>query len=491
MGKKKEIFIISSDPKITALLDNYLVQEGHQVRNAQDAFAALGLLKDYQPQIIYIDQTIPELGGERLALMIREIPRLKSCYIVILSVPSAEKRLNLEAIGADCAIVKGPFSAMSEDIAKTLREAGSPTSTVPTLEGYGGLDPTQITQELLSQNRHLESLLECISEGIIEIERGRILYANKSAIAFLRTTRDSLVGSSIDELPDTQARDILTPPKVSCAQSGREKANSFIANIFDKQLLVNGLDLFSEKRIVLLTDITERKRMEAIVEATNLTQNLGYIFSGIRHEIGNPVNSIKMALTVLQKNLAIYDRHKTAEFINRSLEEVTRLEYLLRALKNYSLFEKPVIQQTSIGQFFRSILPLVKEDLENKGIRVWTDIQKDDLTAMTDSRALHHVLLNLITNAADAVTGKEAPYITLSAKEKSGKIVIKVDDNGCGIAKEDFANIFTPFFTSKPQGTGLGLAIVEKMLKSMKGQIEIDSIRDFGTTVTVTLPEGT
>lgn len=490
MGKKMKIFIISSDQEITALLESYLVQEGHQVSKAQDAFSAFGLLKEYQPEIIFIDRTVPELGGERLTLMIREIPRFKSCYIVILSVPSADKRLNLEAIGADCAIVKGPFSSMSEDVAETLLKAESPTSTTPTHKGSGDLGPRQVTQELLCQNRHLESLLECISEGIIEIERERILYANKSAIAFLRTTRESMVGTLIDELPDTQSRDILKPRNVSCASSGREQANGVIANIFDKQLLVNSLDLFSDKRIVLLTDITEKKRMEAIVEATNLTENLGYIFSGIRHEIGNPVNSIKMALTVLQKNLATYDRHKIAEFINRSLEEVARLEYLLRALKNYSLFEKPVLQQTSIEQFFRSILPLVKEDLENKGIRIWTDIQKDDLTAMTDSRALHHVLLNLITNAADAVTDKEAPYITISAKKKSSKIVIKVDDNGCGIAKEDLANIFTPFFTSKPQGTGLGLAIVEKMLKSMKGQIEIDSIRDFGTTVTVTLPEG-
>lgn len=62
--------------------------------------------------------------------------------------------------------------------------------------------------------------------------------------------------------------------------------------------------------------------MEAVIEAANLTKNLGYVFSGIRHEIGNPVNSIKMALSVLRKNLDDYDRDTVALFLDRSLQEV-------------------------------------------------------------------------------------------------------------------------------------------------------------------------
>jgi signal transduction histidine kinase len=72
----------------------------------------------------------------------------------------------------------------------------------------------------------------------------------------------------------------------------------------------------------------------------------------------------------------------------------------------------------------------------------------------------------------------------------SPSIIIKVDDNGCGISQEDRSKIFTPFFTSKPQGTGLGLAIVQRMLLSMDSTISVDSISDFGTTVTIALPEG-
>jgi len=491
MANKKKIFIITNDRGMIEILENYLVKEGHQVKKAPDAFNALDILNDYHPQIIFIDRILPNLDGERLTRLIREMPQFKSCHIVILSATLAEENLNLEAIGANSAIVKGPFSLMSRYIAETLEEADIPVPIAPTVKGLGDFSPRHITKELLDQNRRLEKLLESISQGIIELESHRILYANQSAIDFLHTTREALIGSFVDELPEHNLRDILNQGVSACCSPSLYEENNILVNVIDKQLLVNCLRLDSQanKKIVLLTDITDRKRMEAFVEATNLTKNLGYIFSGIRHEIGNPVNSIKMALTVLQKNINTYDRTTISEFISRSLEEVARLEYLLRALKNYSLFEKPVIQNTSIEHFLQNFVPLVKEDMERRGIKIRTDIQKNALTAMTDSRALHHVLLNLITNAADAVVDRQSPSITLSAERQSAGIVIKVDDNGCGIAKDDLSHIFAPFFTSKPQGTGLGLAIVEKMLTSMNGQIAIDSIREFGTTVTITLPE--
>jgi two-component system sensor histidine kinase AtoS len=139
----------------------------------------------------------------------------------------------------------------------------------------------------------------------------------------------------------------------------------------------------------------------------------------------------------------------------------------------------------------KNFLPLIKDDLEMKGIDIRTNIPKGNLVALTDSRALHHVMLNLLTNAADAVADRDNGHITITAERRSPSIIIKVDDNGCGISQEDRSKIFTPFFTSKPQGTGLGLAIVQRMLLSMDSTISVESISDFGTTVTIALPEGT
>jgi signal transduction histidine kinase len=245
--------------------------------------------------------------------------------------------------------------------------------------------------------------------------------------------------------------------------------------------------LDEENRIVLLSDITERKKMEAVIEAANLTKNLGYVFSGIRHEIGNPLNSIKMALTILQRNLPEYDVATIAEFIDRSLQEVARLEYLLKALKNYSLFERPDMQPISASSFIAGFVALIRNDFENQHIRIQTIIEDDSLMILADSRALHHILLNLVTNAVDALAECEHPRIIISAASNGRRVDIKIDDNGKGISEQNLQHLFQPFFTSKPTGTGLGLVIVKKMLSAMHGLIALESYPGIGTTVTISL----
>jgi signal transduction histidine kinase len=331
-----------------------------------------------------------------------------------------------------------------------------------------------------------------MSQGVLELENNRVLYANQSALSILRIPKEDYLCAYLNELVDLRVWERLGP-RIATHRDvfSTEEADNPLY-IHERHIILQCLQVDNDarKKIVLLTDITAQKRMETIVEATNLTKNLGFIFSGIRHEIGNPVNSIKMALTVLHKNLDSYDKDTVEEFVSRSLEEVARLEYLLKALKNYSLFEKPFVQNVAIDEFMKNFLPLIKDDLEMKGIDIRTNIPKGNVVALTDSRALHHVMLNLLTNAADAVADRDNGYITITVEKMSPSIIIKVDDNGCGISQEDRSKIFTPFFTSKPQGTGLGLAIVQRMLLSMDSTISVDSISDFGTTVTIALPEG-
>lgn len=487
----KEILVIDNDLVITKLIESYLTGKGHRVKVAHDAFEALDILKSYTPEVIFIDLIMPKISGDRLCQMIRTIPELKECYIVIISATLAEESLDLKKIGADSAIIKGPFKVMSEYIADSLIESESGTEQEPHIRGLGDLAPRHITQELLAQNRYLQRLLESISQGVLEIENNRVLYANDSAISILRVEKEILLGSYLNEMLDIRLWKILGPRISTCKDvSPKEEENTPI-EIYDKHIIIQclTLDENTNRRVVLFTDITARKQMEAIVEATNLTENLGYIFSGIRHEIGNPVNSIKMALTVLEKNLDTYEQETIAEFVTRSLEEVSRLEYLLKALKNYSLFETPFVENVAIDEFLENFIPLVREDLEQNGIEIRTNIPKGEVVALTDARALHHVMLNLLTNAADAVIDVENPSITITVEKVAQTICIKVDDNGCGVNEEDLKKIFTPFFTSKPQGTGLGLAIVQKMLMSMNSSITIESIRDFGTTASITLPE--
>ncbi|MEJ2659972.1 MAG: response regulator [Desulfobacteraceae bacterium] len=216
-----------------------------------------------------------------------------------------------------------------------------------------------------------------------------------------------------------------------------------------------------EQVIQYCIDITEKKRLEAVAEAANLMDNLGYIFSGIRHEIGNPLNSVKMALSVLDKNLDRYPRQTIREFVGRSLGELSRVEYLLKALKNYSLFETPQMENVHLGRFMDNFMSLVEEDFSRKGIHIFLDMAEEDIYVSTDDRAFHQVMLNVLTNAADALYREDRPMIDITVDTIPGFVRLEVRDNGCGMTQEEQKNLFRPFFTSKPQGTGLGLVIVD------------------------------
>jgi PAS domain S-box-containing protein len=242
--------------------------------------------------------------------------------------------------------------------------------------------------------------------------------------------------------------------------------------------------------VYVLRDVSERVRLESIAESVNTMDNIGFVFSGVRHEIGNPVNSINMILGILRNKLEVLPTEAVREYLVRMAEQVGRVEYMLRSLKSFNLYETQQPHPFQAASFFENFLPLIRSDFETKGITIEIKNGPANLRIYADPRALQQSLLNVLTNAADALSGCRDPKITLSVQSSGGMIVIRIEDNGCGIPEDKLQSIFKPFFTTKPEGTGLGLVIVKKMLANMNGTIDIESRKDEGTRVTIALPEG-
>ncbi|MBI4848703.1 MAG: PAS domain S-box protein [Nitrospirae bacterium] len=236
-------------------------------------------------------------------------------------------------------------------------------------------------------------------------------------------------------------------------------------------------------------DITDKLRLESIAEAVNAMNNIGYIFSGIRHEIGNPINSIKMALTVLQSNLNNYSKEAVLSYIQRIQEELSRVEYLLKNLKTFNMYEIPALQDMRMTDFLGKFLSLFKNDYERKGIAITCSVDPDAELCHADPRALQQVLLNISTNAIDACEGRPNPKISITVSKISGMIRLRFSDSGCGITGEHLGNLFKPFYTTKSNGTGLGLVIAKKMLAKMNSSIEVKSRINEGTEVDIFVPE--
>jgi PAS domain S-box-containing protein len=241
--------------------------------------------------------------------------------------------------------------------------------------------------------------------------------------------------------------------------------------------------------IVTKRDVTERLRLESIAEAVNTMDNIGYVFAGVRHEIGNPVNSIKMTLNVLKKNLDKYGKDNILEYLDRALSESSRIEYLLKSFKNFNMFEKPEMQDVEIDPFMYNFHALVLGDSMRKGITVTRAVSEDAKSFYVDPRALQQVLLNIFANAMDACDGRKDPAIDISVSKIPDMIFIRITDNGRGMTAEQQKDLFKPFHTTKHHGTGLGLVICKKMLSKMNCFIEMQSIKDKGTTVDILIPE--
>lgn len=242
--------------------------------------------------------------------------------------------------------------------------------------------------------------------------------------------------------------------------------------------------------VAVRRDVTDKLRLESIAEAVNTMNNIGYIISGIRHEIGNPINSTKMALSVLKANLDKYEKATVKEYIDRSLAELSNVELLLRSLKNFNMFETPEPRNIRVSQFMENLVSLIKEDFSRRGISVKTTVEPGADLCYADPRALQQALMNILTNASDACSGRANPEILINTSKASGIITIRVSDNGCGMAEEQQKELFRPFFTTKAHGTGLGLVIVRKMLAKMNGTISVKSKKDEGTVVDIFIPEG-
>lgn len=234
---------------------------------------------------------------------------------------------------------------------------------------------------------------------------------------------------------------------------------------------------------IIFRDITEKERMESIAQISNLMENLGFIFAGIQHEIANPINCLKMAITVLKAGITKFDQAKIESYLDRMLEDIGRVEYLLRSFKNFNMFEEPEIQPLEINSFMQRILHIMNQNFADYGVVVATKIRPDSLWIQADPRFIHHIFLNILTNACHALEGRTEPRIMIKGSHRAGLVRISIEDNGCGMTREQKKNLFRPFFTTKPKGTGLGLVITKRLLSGINGTIEVDSRHEIGTTV--------
>ncbi|MBU0943259.1 MAG: PAS domain S-box protein [Proteobacteria bacterium] len=349
-----------------------------------------------------------------------------------------------------------------------------------------------------SERDRLVTVVEQSSDCIIITDTdGAVLYANPACETVTGYLPQEILGNSIKLLYPPSVRHNLWLPIQKALITG-EGWNGQFTNykkdntLYEEEMHISPVHDHESpvaNRVIVKRNITEEKRLESIAEAANLMDNIGFVFSSIRHELGNPINSIKVSLSILEANLETYDTANIKRFVSRSLSDIGRVEYLLKTLKNFSVFERPHIEATDMRALLDKLFQLTEKDLAKQNVTLKIHHPSQPLSGLVDPRAFLQVLLNLITNAVAALEGCQDKEITITMTgEQNGQITFSLADNGCGMEEETIRNLFRPFFTTKAEGTGLGLVIVKKMLAKMNCSIEARSWKDMGTQIQIIIP---
>jgi len=174
------------------------------------------------------------------------------------------------------------------------------------------------------------------------------------------------------------------------------------------------------------------------------------------------------------------------------VSEGRRLEKLVDEVLGYSRISKPEYKSTDINGLIRSVMLTMQDELRKSSIRLELNLDPNLPTAQTDEAQLRQALMNLVSNAIEAMPSGGTLTLTTSLDEKYFEI--GVTDTGVGINKDHWDKLFTPFFTTKTTGTGLGLAIVSQVIDNHKGSLRFESIPMKGTSFHIrlaVLPERT
>ncbi len=244
-------------------------------------------------------------------------------------------------------------------------------------------------------------------------------------------------------------------------------------------------------------EIKKKQEHEKIVIQAEKRAAIGLLAAGVAHEINNPMNNLGFYAADLLDRLEFEDVKKLhkegtiSNYLTTIREQVERCTGITSSLLNYSRETGEVFELVNMGEIIDDTLKLIQHKISKQNIKVIANNQKTNALIWVEKSGIQQLVLNLMTNAIDAMPEGGILKIELEYDlEDKYPFIMKVSDTGSGIAKDKIPYIYDAFYTTKPigQGTGLGLAISQVIVERMRGKIQVNSTIGKGTEFVVKLP---
>lgn len=372
----------------------------------------------------------------------------------------------------------------------------------------------EVNQRRLAEDR-FRLLVEASPLGILLCDStGRITEANPQLQKMFGYLREELVGSLVEMLVPEPQREAHAGHRSDYAASPQRRPMGLGMDLlgrrkdgttFPVEISLGPITSADQPMISgTVVDITDRKKLEEQLRVSQRLEAVGQLAAGIAHDFNNILTAIsgntKLALADLP----------TGHPVQQNLEEIdkaaSRATKVVRQILSFSRQEPAKREMVAIGSVVDEAVKLLRAGLR-ANISVEIDYSTNLPPVLADSTQIHQIVMNLATNAADAIGEKQgnlkvhiaevardpASVASLQGLEAGPYVRVSVSDNGCGMDEHTASRIFEPFFTTKPlgHGTGLGLSVVHGIVKQHGGAITVDSRLNHGTTFTVYLPVAT
>ena len=361
--------------------------------------------------------------------------------------------------------------------------------------------------KLIYTNTKLNDILGYNEEELMQMGIVNLIHVDDRPM--IRASFENIVGSSkentLSEIriisKDTTVK-ICEFSKSNIVINGKDAVLGFVHDITDLRTAELELRIFNkylEEKVAM-----ELKRREqhdqALLQKTKL-EFIGEMAAGMAHEINQPLTGITMGLdNILNKaNSSGVDQVYLKEKLKTLFGYVTRIENIIEHVRTFSRDQQiTIFEKYSINETIENALLLVRKTYVGNNIDINFECPTL-LYARGNKYKFEQVMLNLLSNAKDAIMEKERhtngillnKTIDIILKEEKEMNIILVKDNGIGIKLENIDNIFKPFYTTKEanKGTGLGLSIAYGIINEMKGEIETESIENEYTLMKISLPK--
>ncbi|OIP34724.1 MAG: hypothetical protein AUK27_06540 [Deltaproteobacteria bacterium CG2_30_66_27] len=328
--------------------------------------------------------------------------------------------------------------------------------------------------------------LQSIGDGVISIDpEDRVLLVNRMAERITGWTQAEAAGKPIREVFQPEG-DVLVD------RSGVTHR----IEVGESPVLDEGGR--SVGTVLVFRDVTEKARTEAAMANAMKLESLGVLAGGIAHEIRNPLSSVNISISSIERTCGASTglEPETKEKIDRILEQMksaaAKMGLVVQRVMDYSRPFPPRKEAVDLNKVIEEAVRLSLSTLRKREIAVLKDLDPDLTMCRVDAQMIEQVVVNLITNACQAMEGIEgAKLLEIATAVRDGRIVLRVSDSGPGVPPPLRERVFDPFFTTRKDGSGIGLSFSHRIVTDHGGSLRVDTSRWGGAEFRIELPVAT